>query len=156
MKLRELLQALHPGNNSIADAQTAALDPAQRMQLLEDLDSILALLNTANSDAAADTGTAERRKIPVPPAQTASKPAPSSLDLREIFDDDDWNADTGNEPLRFMPIAPAASAADRRQLIQSLLEECLPILEHALDTRLERLDRDALLLLKRRFSDSEG
>ncbi len=146
MKLLDLLKSLNNGTAADPDAPEAASPRPQTVQLVDELGAILALL-----DAPPSTGNTTAQNS----SSTHIEPAKNLLNLAAIFDDDsDEAANTANSPppLPFMPSEPHSPAPDeRRQLVQSLLDELLPALEKALNERLHQLDQHALTKLERSF-----
>jgi hypothetical protein len=164
MKLLDLLKSLNNGPafnpdnaaalnpddtkafNSDIDAAAPLNTPTaattdNRKRLLTELNSIAELLDAPNA-------TPE----PTPPAAVTSD-TKNLLDIEHIFGDSDGlNApeelivgDTQVMPLIFMPAENTAETlTNRKQIIESLLAELLPIFKNGLTERLNQLDNSTL------------
>ncbi len=136
MKLLDLLKSLNTGNAVDPDARLTDNAAPQRAQLLDDLAAILAVLDTQEAPPDAKPDQPRSDNTDDSDAAPTNMPAPL-LNLAAIFEEEvfeEKNVEERNE--------------DRRQLVQSLLDELLPALEKALDDRLNQLDQPTLRRLE--------
>jgi hypothetical protein len=157
MKLLDLLKSLNTGNAIDPDAQTAYATTPQRAQLLDELAGILTLLDTPGAEPEQP-----RSDLPGNSDSAPTNARAPLLNLAAIFAEEDFEAENletdsaadNDQPLLFMPAENAAPSApeERRQLVQTLLDELLPALEKALDDRLNQLDHHTLQQLEQAFT----
>ncbi len=154
MKLLDLLKSLNTANAVDPDARRAGDAAPQRAQLLDELGAILAVLDTPDAapEAKADTKPDQPRSDKPDDDTASTNTRAPLLNLAAIFEEEP--AADSEQPLLFMPVENAASPApeERRQLVQSLLDELLPALEKALDDRLNQLDHHTLRRLEQAFT----
>jgi hypothetical protein len=139
MKLFDLLKSLNTSLNTGTAANPDMPKPVHddsRVQLLDELGSLLALLETPE---VTPMNTA-------PVAGVAPKP-PLNIDM--IFEGPDFDgtptADLfANLELEEADVEKQKPATTHKQLVRSLLDELLPMLEKALGDRLDQLDNDTL------------
>jgi hypothetical protein len=139
MKLFDLLKSLNTGTTVNPDAPQSARQD-DRSRLLDELGSLLELLD---APAAAPTANALARDSAAIPDE-----ATPLLNLDAIFEGVAGEAadDVDATPTQSPPESRAAAQqpASHQQLVRSLLDELLPMLEKALGDRLDQLDNDTL------------
>lgn len=142
MKLLDLLKSLNTGNAVDPDARLADDAAPQRAQLLDDLGAILAVFDTPDAPPQAKPDQPRSDSTDGTDAAPTNTRAPL-LNLAAIFEEEIFEERSVEE-------SNAASPApeERRQLVQSLLDELLPALEKALDDRLNQLDQPTLRRLE--------
>lgn len=142
MKLLDLLKSLNGGTVANPDdAITASESDARehdRHRLLDELSSLLELLDAPGaSKTPATVSTRDDESTHV---------AQSLLNLDAIFEnpetEDSVSADAARDD-RDNEVTPAHQQT-HKQLVRSLLDELLPMLEKALGDRLDQLDNDTL------------
>lgn len=136
MKLFDLLKSLN--NDTAVDPDARPKSPAEDRRLLDELQSLLNLLDTPAPVSAAH--------FDVLPAAGAPP-----LNLATIFDE-------STEPDSAAPAFAAVAAATsiRRPVVRELLDEFLPMLAQALGERLDQLDDATLQQWRQVIAERSG